>query len=740
MLKNVTHKDSLLNSEQFTWFTGVVENIMDPKELGRIQVRCIGYHTEDKKYIPSFTLPWATIAQPAGMSAFSAFGLSTTGIQQGTWVVGFFRDGQNAQDPVIIGALPGNIVIPDYNYGFSDPFKQFPLTDSQLTKDGTPISIRNTLDQPREATSKYKDTFSFEEKNTIYNELDFSFSDGIRDVKTYGRSILHTNNPIYPNNIVSSTRPKIARSGFDSIELEKVDGVHTDVIKKKLYLDDNKKDNRKLESRFIQHVSENDFTKDFERKTDIHPTGTLREWNHLGEEYKNVVGSKNQRVGNDKIDIVLENSIKIVGRNKTENIEGNITEITKGSSRVSKNTAFDTALSKRNITSGGFITERQNGYNLENTDWEITKNKDVSAETNYLSQRCTGGTRTHLGNSDVKLNLGRKVENVNVTDLNRVKKHRHEFVGKLGRGGSSQQGSASEITIAGLDFSMEVTPEFGTDYPLIEGNEKKQQLSKGYGSDVKEFYKGFQDTLVWGTREENVRLDVTQWYELNQNHSVVGAYHSKIMGHDVPGDIAKRENVYNKTKYEYHSEVVEFHQRDYYLHIGKELDETIFDEYPFLDEDRRFCERPGVPLAKGIAPTGNRYTVIELDDELEVRKNKYTTVFENEELVVKKDRIDIIEGDDTLTVLGKKETTVSGTNTLESNTRTIIDGYGYPRSGPRPNGTILYLLNGNWTELNPPVSSPAVLGWMGGPTPVWVTVENVLTADPTKGMTVIPAV
>ena len=31
----------------FVWFTGVVENRNDPAKLGRVQVRCLGYHTED---------------------------------------------------------------------------------------------------------------------------------------------------------------------------------------------------------------------------------------------------------------------------------------------------------------------------------------------------------------------------------------------------------------------------------------------------------------------------------------------------------------------------------------------------------------------------------------------------------------------------------------------------------------------------------------------------------------------
>ena len=31
----------------FVWFTGVVEDRNDPDALGRVRVRCLGFHTED---------------------------------------------------------------------------------------------------------------------------------------------------------------------------------------------------------------------------------------------------------------------------------------------------------------------------------------------------------------------------------------------------------------------------------------------------------------------------------------------------------------------------------------------------------------------------------------------------------------------------------------------------------------------------------------------------------------------
>ena len=37
----------------FVWFVGVVEDRNDPEALGRVRVRCIGFHTEDVIDLPT---------------------------------------------------------------------------------------------------------------------------------------------------------------------------------------------------------------------------------------------------------------------------------------------------------------------------------------------------------------------------------------------------------------------------------------------------------------------------------------------------------------------------------------------------------------------------------------------------------------------------------------------------------------------------------------------------------------
>lgn len=91
----------------FTWWFGVVEKRDDPEMLGRVRVRVLGYHSPDTSDIPVDELLWAYPIQPIVSAAMSGIGVSPTGMLEGTWVMGFFRDGINAQDAVILGSIGG---------------------------------------------------------------------------------------------------------------------------------------------------------------------------------------------------------------------------------------------------------------------------------------------------------------------------------------------------------------------------------------------------------------------------------------------------------------------------------------------------------------------------------------------------------------------------------------------------------------------------------------------------------
>ena len=115
--------------QEMIWFVGVVEDNNDPAKLGRLKVRCLGYHTENKNDLLTSDLPWASVMQPITSAAMQGIGQSPTGIVQGTHVVGFFRDGKYAQDPVVMGTLAGaSGEQPKGIFGFEDPDKKYPGT------------------------------------------------------------------------------------------------------------------------------------------------------------------------------------------------------------------------------------------------------------------------------------------------------------------------------------------------------------------------------------------------------------------------------------------------------------------------------------------------------------------------------------------------------------------------------------------------------------------------------------
>jgi hypothetical protein len=85
----------------FTWFIGEVEDRNDPLKVGRVRVRCFGWHPS-KEELPTTDLPWAQTIQPVTAPA-----AAPTGLGIGVWVFGFFMDGDKAQRPMIMGQIPG---------------------------------------------------------------------------------------------------------------------------------------------------------------------------------------------------------------------------------------------------------------------------------------------------------------------------------------------------------------------------------------------------------------------------------------------------------------------------------------------------------------------------------------------------------------------------------------------------------------------------------------------------------
>jgi len=93
------------NDSNFYWFFGCVEDRDDPMRIGRVKIRILGYHTDDKEQLPTEDLPWAMPIMPANSASTSGIGWSPTGPVEGTWAFGFFMDGSEGQQPAFIGTI-----------------------------------------------------------------------------------------------------------------------------------------------------------------------------------------------------------------------------------------------------------------------------------------------------------------------------------------------------------------------------------------------------------------------------------------------------------------------------------------------------------------------------------------------------------------------------------------------------------------------------------------------------------
>ena len=123
--------NNFLGKNNFIWFNGVVEDRMDPTYTGRVKVRCIGFHTASKSNLPTSDLPWAQVVLSTTSPGITGLGQSPSFLVEGSWVYGYFRDGERCQEPVVLGSLPGRpSELGNPDKGFYDPNRR-ELTDTE---------------------------------------------------------------------------------------------------------------------------------------------------------------------------------------------------------------------------------------------------------------------------------------------------------------------------------------------------------------------------------------------------------------------------------------------------------------------------------------------------------------------------------------------------------------------------------------------------------------------------------
>ena len=137
--------DKFLGFNGFVWFVGVVEARNDPTYTGRLKVRALGHHTGNKEILPTADLPWASCMLPVTAAGITGLGQSPSGLVEGSWVLGYFRDGNTRQEPVIMGSLPGRpSELANTSKGFYDPNGVYPKYKDEVDTNRLAVNLKNS--------------------------------------------------------------------------------------------------------------------------------------------------------------------------------------------------------------------------------------------------------------------------------------------------------------------------------------------------------------------------------------------------------------------------------------------------------------------------------------------------------------------------------------------------------------------------------------------------------------------
>ena len=221
----MTAKENWIGSEGFTWFLGIVQDINDPLSCGRVKIRCIGWHSDNMNELPIDNLPWAQVLMPVTSASTSSVGRSGTGLLNGSYVMGFFLDGENAQQPIVMGSLHG---IPDGSDqgGYSDPDKVYPKFPGFPDTPNLAYArfIQDSITKDKEANVvKDVPTARLQKVSSVSSDV----GEEDYELKTWSEPLPRNGkDPVYPKNHVTQTESGHAIEIDDTSENERIHIYH----------------------------------------------------------------------------------------------------------------------------------------------------------------------------------------------------------------------------------------------------------------------------------------------------------------------------------------------------------------------------------------------------------------------------------------------------------------------------------------------------------------------------------
>ena len=380
----------------FVWFTGVVEDRNDPDKLGRVRVRCLGFHTEDLNDIPTKDLPWATVMHPVTNPSMQGLGQTPSFLVEGSWVIGFFRDAIEKQQPIIMGSLPGiPSSNPDPTKGFNDPRGTTAIQDEYA---GSPVYGPYPVDGFLETVPSGHDLGESDTSRLAQGEYSEEHQKLI-DRRANRQTDINIGTQPYLSTVsdaaVLEVRGRFAEPHPKNIDynLEDSDSYGDYVSGKYPY-------NHVFESE-SGHITEIDDTPNGERTFRQHTSGTYEEIiadgtktvKVIGDNYEIIAGGSNVYIGG-AVNLTVAGTVRhlIKGDYHLE-VEGNYTQ------KIFKNFRRKVGVGE----SGGNVEEEIKGnhaFNIsENVKGRIGGNVDITTEGD--EQRINNGTYKLIAKSNI---------------------------------------------------------------------------------------------------------------------------------------------------------------------------------------------------------------------------------------------------------------------------------------------------------------------------------------------------
>ena len=374
----------------FVWFTGVVEDRNDPDALGRVRVRCLGFHTEDLNDIPTADLPWATVMHPVTDPSMQGLGNTPSFLVEGSWVVGFFSDAREKQQPIIMGSLPGiPSNRPDYTKGFNDPRSK--LSD-QIDYVGDPSYGPYPVDG-RQYKMPSGHELGISDTNRLAQGQESEDHNALID-RRYNRQ---TDIPIATQPYLSTVSDEAVNETRTTFDEPHPKNILEDADP---YPSAQYPFNHVFESE-SGHITELDDTPGGERTYRQHSSGT----------YEEVVanGSKTVKVIGDNFEMIVGNSNVYIGGNVNLTVGGDVRHLVKGNYHLEVEGNYTQKIHKNMRTKigagfiGGNLEEEIKGTHSFNISEAVKGRigKDVNVTTEGDETRINNGKFDLVAKSDI---------------------------------------------------------------------------------------------------------------------------------------------------------------------------------------------------------------------------------------------------------------------------------------------------------------------------------------------------